>query len=104
MRTKSSIQRQFREVMIDLLHLDRLTSEGGETVLGKIRQRGVAAFAALDLEPSVRAGEHREVTLALLGQYTAASFTLASDGHGGTLVFDPPAGNASPLLVASHHG
>lgn len=29
---------------------------------------------------------------ALLSQYVAANFNLASDGHGGTLVTDPPVG------------
>jgi len=28
--------------------------------------------------------------IALLGQYTASSFIMASDGHGGTLISDPP--------------
>jgi hypothetical protein len=28
-------------------------------------------------------------TLALLGQYTASSFALSSDGHGGTFVTEP---------------
>ena len=30
-------------------------------------------------------------SIALLGQYTAGQFTSASDGHGGTLIGDPPA-------------
>jgi hypothetical protein len=29
-------------------------------------------------------------SLALLGQYAALSFVMASDGHGGTLITDPP--------------
>jgi hypothetical protein len=29
-------------------------------------------------------------SITLLGQYSAAQFTSASDGHGGTLVGDPP--------------
>jgi large repetitive protein len=39
--------------------------------------------------PTVQDGSHT-ATLALLGQYVAANFNLASDGHGGTLVSDPP--------------
>jgi hypothetical protein len=38
---------------------------------------------------SVSDGIHT-ANLALLGQYTAASFAAASDGHGGTLITDPP--------------
>jgi hypothetical protein len=33
--------------------------------------------------------------IALLGQYSASSFVLASDGHGGTLVTDPPSQHLS---------
>jgi hypothetical protein len=36
-------------------------------------------------------------SIQLLGQYTPSQFTFASDGHGGTLITDPP-----PFL-ASHH-
>lgn len=43
-------------------------------------------------------------TLNLIGQYTAASFTLASNGAGGTLVWDPPVAQDQTILVASHHG
>jgi hypothetical protein len=35
--------------------------------------------------------------IALIGQYSAASFALASDGHGGTLLSDPPLGQ-DPLV------
>jgi hypothetical protein len=35
--------------------------------------------------------------LALLGQYTAASFAMATDGSGGTLIHDPPATLAQTL-------
>jgi hypothetical protein len=44
--------------------------------------------------------------LTLLGQYTTAQFTKATDGHGGTLIGDPPvtaivvANNASPIAPA----
>jgi hypothetical protein len=46
--------------------------------------------------------------IALLGQYTAAQFTSASDGHGGTLIGDPPVvatndTNPAAILVAPHH-
>jgi autotransporter passenger strand-loop-strand repeat protein len=46
-------------------------------------------------------------TLTLLGQYTAANFSATSDGAGGTLITDPPAGamidpNPPPLAGAYH--
>jgi hypothetical protein len=45
--------------------------------------------------------------LALLGQYIAAEFSIASDGHGGTIVTDPPAAAMTEQnqigLVAPHH-
>jgi hypothetical protein len=34
----------------------------------------------------------------LLGQYTAGQFTVANDGHGGTLIGDPP-----PAAVTDTH-
>jgi hypothetical protein len=37
---------------------------------------------------TVSDGSHT-VSLAMLGQYTAADFALASDGHGGTMISDP---------------
>ena len=46
--------------------------------------------------------------LALLGQYAAGNFTLSTDGHGGTLVTDPPltaAAHSDPAtLGAAQHG
>jgi hypothetical protein len=38
---------------------------------------------------SVSDGVHT-ANITLIGQYTTAQFTKASDGHGGTLVGDPP--------------
>jgi hypothetical protein len=35
--------------------------------------------------------------LALLGQYTAASFVAGSDGHSGTTITDPPAQDPNQL-------
>jgi hypothetical protein len=40
-------------------------------------------------------------SLALLGQYAASSFVMASDGHGGTLITDP-APSQQPLLTLPH--
>jgi hypothetical protein len=42
--------------------------------------------------------------LSLLGQYSAANFNAGADGHGGTLITDPPASSSmveTPLVV--HH-
>jgi hypothetical protein len=38
------------------------------------------------------------INIALLGSYMASSFVASSDGHGGTLITDPPANQ--PTLVA----
>jgi hypothetical protein len=42
--------------------------------------------------------------LTLLGQYSAASFTLTSDGHGGTVITDPTltTSAASAFLTVRH--
>jgi hypothetical protein len=42
----------------------------------------------------------QSANIALLGQYTVASFTAASDGYGGTLITDPPAVLAENQLTA----
>ena len=39
--------------------------------------------------------------IALLGNYMASSFVPSSDGHGGTLITDPPS-NQQPLLTLPH--
>ena len=39
--------------------------------------------------------------LTLLGQYVAGQFHIASDGHGGTMVTDPPVGDMSLMQPAS---
>jgi hypothetical protein len=36
-------------------------------------------------------------TLTLLGQYVTGQFHMATDGHGGTLVTDPPVDSAGHL-------
>jgi aspartate 1-decarboxylase len=41
--------------------------------------------------------------IALLGNYMASTFVASSDGHGGTLVVDPPASGQNNLLAASQH-
>ncbi len=41
-------------------------------------------------------------TLALLGQYSAASFALSSDGNGGTFITDPSTTSQNRLAVPLH--
>jgi len=40
--------------------------------------------------------------LHLLGQYTAGNFSIADDGHGGTLVTDPPLTDTLALTGIPH--
>jgi hypothetical protein len=49
---------------------------------------------------TVSDGSHA-ASVALLGQYMASSFVMASDGHGGTLITDPQS-NQAPLLTQPH--
>jgi len=49
---------------------------------------------------TVSDGTHTAV-LTLLGQYVAGNFTMQSDGHGGTLITDPPVDQQS-LLTQPH--
>jgi hypothetical protein len=49
---------------------------------------------------SANDGSHN-ANLALLGQFMASSFVMASDGHDGTLITDPPLGQAQ-VLSQSH--
>jgi autotransporter passenger strand-loop-strand repeat protein len=50
---------------------------------------------------TVSDGTHTAV-LALLGQYVVGNFTMQSDGHGGTLITDPPVDQSS--LLTQPHG
>jgi hypothetical protein len=51
---------------------------------------------------TVTDGTHT-ASLTLLGQYSAQNFTLASDGHGGTMITDPAVGSGGqhPVLAPS---
>ncbi|HWW10527.1 MAG TPA: hypothetical protein VNY76_09800, partial [Candidatus Acidoferrales bacterium] len=52
---------------------------------------------------SITDGTHT-ANLALLGSYVAANFAMSSDGNGGTVVVDPPAGSSTnPQGLASAH-
>jgi hypothetical protein len=48
----------------------------------------------------VNDGTHT-ANLLLLGQYAAAQFAMSSDGHGGTLIADPPVPQ-QPMLLGPH--
>jgi large repetitive protein len=57
---------------------------------------------------SVSDGTH-SANITLLGNYMASSFVASSDGHGGTLITDPPApstqlGNQTLTLASSQTG
>jgi hypothetical protein len=40
--------------------------------------------------------------LAMLGNYTIDNFTSAADGHGGTLIGDPPVSSGGNLVTPHH--
>jgi hypothetical protein len=42
------------------------------------------------------------VTLTVVGSYTSANFSVTSDGHGGTLVTDPPVSGASSVISGGY--
>ena len=41
--------------------------------------------------------------ISLLGNYLASTFVASSDGHGGTMITDPPAMNQNNMLTQSQH-
>jgi hypothetical protein len=88
-----------------------LSADGNGGAVGGIDLSGISfgANTTLAYSPSsdntggtltVSDGLHAQ-SVALLGQYMASSFVMASDGHGGTLINDPPA-NQQPLLTHPH--
>ena len=50
---------------------------------------------------TVTDGQHT-ANIALLGQYMAGSFATSADGHGGTLITDPPPSTQPPSLIPPH--
>jgi hypothetical protein len=79
------------------------TSGGTELDLSDIGfvGAGEATFSGTTLGGvlTVSDGVHT-AKLNLVGNYTASSFTASSDGHGGVIVVDPPAGAAAPPAPA----
>ena len=68
---------------------------GAQTTLGFTEAPGNTSGTL-----TVSDGTHTAAIL-LLGQYLAANFNMASDGHGGTLVTDPPLPDNQHALLAS---
>ena len=88
-----------------------LTSDANNGAAGGIDLSGISFDANTTLAYSangnnsggnltVSDGLHAQ-TVALLGQYMASSFVMASDGHGGTMITDPPS-NQQPLQIHPH--
>ena len=46
---------------------------------------------------TVSDAQHDTANISLVGNYTNSTFSVSSDGHGGTLVVDPPAASYTPL-------
>jgi hypothetical protein len=72
----------------DLIDLSDIAF-GSSTTLG---YSGTTSSGTL----TVSDGTHT-ASLKLLGQYTAGNFNLSADGHGGTLVSDPPVSSGGGL-------
>jgi autotransporter passenger strand-loop-strand repeat protein len=66
---------------------------GGHTTVG-FAEAANHLYGILTVSDSTHAAR-----LMLMGQYTAANFVAASDGHGGTLITDPPAGQQGLVLA-----
>jgi probable HAF family extracellular repeat protein/ELWxxDGT repeat protein len=88
-----------------------LSADANGGAVGGIDLSGISfgAHTTLAYSPSsdntggtltVSDGLHAQ-NVALLGQYMASSFVMASDGHGGTLITDPPA-SQQQLLTHPH--
>ncbi len=60
----------------------------------------VSAASNLSGTLTVTSGGHT-ADITLLGQYVAGNFSITSDGHGGTLVTDPPVTTEQSPMVAA---
>jgi hypothetical protein len=49
---------------------------------------------------TVTDGQGDTATLDFNGSYSSTNFKFASDGHGGTIVYDPPSSNATPTAAS----
>ncbi len=66
-------------------------SDVGFVGAGEATFSGTTAGGVLTVSDGVHTAK-----LNLVGNYTSSSFTASSDGHGGVIVVDPPAGAAAP--------
>src|SRR5262245_20601049 len=86
----------------DLIDFRDIAFNSGTTVTWTQLTLGTNASGTLTVSGG---GVHANVTL--LGQYIQANFKSASDGHGGTMISDPPVAAQSdptpPGLVNPHH-
>ena len=55
---------------------------------------GTAASGTLTVKDSLHTAQ-----LTLIGNYLAATFTSATDGHGGTLIADPPVSSSQAVAA-----
>jgi autotransporter passenger strand-loop-strand repeat protein len=79
-----------------LLDLSDIPFVGGTTTVGWTQATGSGTLTVND-----HAGHIANITL--LGQFMANQFNIAADGHGGTVVFDPPVSSTDPNLINPHH-
>src|SRR5215813_9893880 len=83
---------QIRHQLLDLADI----ALGSNTTLGYVANSNNTGGTL-----TVSDGTHT-ANIALLGQYMAASFVMATDGSGGTLIHDPPATLAQTLTQPQH--
>ena len=59
----------------------------------------LAVVLRIDRRQAERRRDLTAVGIALLGKYVTANFKLSTDGHGGTLIVDPPVSSGSPVVT-----
>jgi hypothetical protein len=78
----------------DLIDLANITFSTTETINYAANQNGIGGILTISDGTTT-------ANIALVGQYNAAEFQVANDGHGGTLVFDLPGGVPAQNAIAS---
>jgi trimeric autotransporter adhesin len=76
-----------------LLDLSDIPFVAGTTTVGFMSATGSGTLTVSDHN-----GHTANITL--LGQFMAGQFNIAADGHGGTVVFDPPVSSSDPNQLA----
>jgi autotransporter passenger strand-loop-strand repeat protein len=79
-----------------LLDLSDIPFVAGTTTVGFTSATGSGTLTVND-----HAGHIANITL--LGQFMAGQFNIATDGHGGTIVFDPPVSSSDQTLANTQH-